>query len=161
MSAIEIMLVIFGFLGMVFTAVLFWVIRALVTQEVAHIVPALTYDLLRRAAERLPDEHREHLLEEWRAEIEDMAEKRPLLALSEAVSLHRGARRIARELEPASVPAGITGIPKRIGTLGNGIAGYILGSSRVSFALFATVLTLCVVVTTVAIFALLELVLGL
>jgi len=89
-----------------FFAVLWLVGKSAVTQEASNVLPDATRRLIGRAKNRLPEDARKRYEEEWPAGFEEAIEKRPIWAFREAVSLHHGARRIARELEPTPVPAG-------------------------------------------------------
>jgi hypothetical protein len=82
-------------------AVLWLVGKSAVTQEASNVLPDATRTLIDRAKNRLPEEARQRYEEEWPAGFEEAIEKRPIWAFREAVSLYRGAGRIARALEPS------------------------------------------------------------
>lgn len=88
-----------------FLAVLWLVGKSAVTQEASNVLPDATRRLIDRTKDRLPEEARSRYEEEWPAGFDEAIEKRPIWAFREAVSLYLGARQIARELEPAPVPA--------------------------------------------------------
>lgn len=88
-----------------FFAVLWLVGKSAVTQEASNVFPDATRSLIVRAMDRLPEDARKRYEEEWLAGFEEAIEKRPIWAFREAVSLYRGAGRIARELAPAPEPA--------------------------------------------------------
>jgi hypothetical protein len=93
------------------------VLKDAAKKEAAAVLPECTRSLIRRAQNRLPEEARTRFEEEWPAGFEESIEKRPAWALAQAVSLYRGARQIAAELEPAPAsasaggPAWIRGFP--------------------------------------------------
>jgi hypothetical protein len=88
-------------------ASMFWLIlRDAMSKEAAAVIPERTRSLIARAKDRLPEEARPRWEEEWPAGFAEAIEKRPVWALREAISLYRGARRIAAELEPAVASAG-------------------------------------------------------
>lgn len=86
--------------------VLWWVSKSAVTQEASNVLPDATRSLVDRAMNRLPEDARRRYEEEWPAGFEEAIEKRPIWAFREAVSLYRGARRIARALEPTPAVRG-------------------------------------------------------
>lgn len=84
----------------------FWLIlRDAMNKEAAAVIPERTRSLIERAKNRLPEEARPRWEEEWPAGFADAIDKRPVWALREAISLYRGARKIAAELKPAVAPA--------------------------------------------------------
>lgn len=98
---------ILGLLGVgvsLIVASLVGALRGLLSKEVEASLPSISRNLLARAANRLPAEHRERFLEEWSAELGPAIQGRPLWALMQAASLYRAAPRIAAELAPAPVP---------------------------------------------------------
>lgn len=117
-------------LGIALGSVLWRAIGKLVSNELEAVVPELADGLLKKAIQRLPVEYRDRLAEEWSAGLRDSLGERPLLALAQAASLYKEARRIAAELEPSTVPAG--GAEERDRTASRfGGVGRALKSARV------------------------------
>jgi hypothetical protein len=94
---------IIGIAASVLLGLIFALLRGLLSKEVEASLPAISRNLLLRAAHRLPEEHRERFLEEWNAEFAEAIRGRPLWAVLQAASLYRSARKIAAELQPAAV----------------------------------------------------------
>jgi hypothetical protein len=92
---------ILGLVLLVFGSVILLILRDAMTKEAAAVIPERTRSLIERAKNRLPEEARPRWEEEWPAGFAEAIEKRPVWALREAISLYRGARRIAVEMEPA------------------------------------------------------------
>ena len=86
--------------------VLWLILRDAMNKEAAAVIPERTRSLIERAKNRIPEEARPRWEEEWPAGFAEAIEKRPVWALREAISLYRGARKIAAELEPAVASAG-------------------------------------------------------
>lgn len=126
MNILDLVLAVVGLLGVAVLAVLWLVVKTAASQEAASVVPGVTKRVLTQAKSQLPSDAQPRWEEEWPAGFEVAIEKRPLWALREALSLYVGARRIARELEPATAPAGVSGRLGEIKTSAAARFGWLL-----------------------------------
>lgn len=108
MTILSLVQFIAGAVALFVVAVFATALKKMFQKEIEASVPDLSRHLLSRAIGRLPVECREDYEEEWRGELGDAIERRPLWALAEVTSLYFAAGRIAVELQPAtaSVKAG-------------------------------------------------------
>lgn len=117
-------------IGITLGSILWRAFGKVLSNELEAAIPELARGMLQKAIDRLPEESRERLAEEWAAGLRVPLKKQPLVALAQAISLYQRARRIAAEVEPSTVSVqgqtGDGGPPRRFG-------GVVRGLPRVRF----------------------------
>jgi hypothetical protein len=123
-TVVGVLVAIISLIGIGLLAFVVLVLKDAASKEAAAIIPACTRNLIDRAKCQLPDGERERWEEEWLAGFEKAIEERPVWALFQAISNLRGARQIARQLQPAPASpsnrwAGLTGVAAGTAKLGD------------------------------------------